>query len=52
MCQLRCFLYIGNHCLNYAVKLILKDFVSFFDVFKGEAVGNQRGCVNLAVCAF
>ena len=31
------------------VKLILKDFVCFFDVFESEAVGDQRSCVNFAL---
>ena len=43
------FLFSCHRYFIYPVKLILKDFVCFFDVFECEAVGNQRGCVNLAL---
>lgn len=34
---------------DYPVKFILKDFVCFFDVFEGEAVGNKRGCEIISI---
>lgn len=43
------FSFCCHRYFNNTIKFILKDFVCLFDVFEGEAVGNQRGCVNLAL---
>ena len=43
------FLFSCHRYFYYPIKLILKDFVCFFNVFEGETVGNQRSCVNLAL---
>ena len=42
------FLFSCHRYFYYSIKLIFKDFICFFDVFEGKAVGNQRSCVNLA----
>jgi hypothetical protein len=43
------FLFCCYRCFNHPIKLIIKDFVCFFNVFEGETVSNQRSCVNLAL---
>ena len=43
----RLLLQLHSH-LNNPIQLVLKDMVSFFDIFQLIAVGDQRGGINLA----